>query len=68
MVLNSSARNPARRVLVAELWNRNSRVFYDKEEYVKLLQGALDHLFPKCIREANNETSLHEVLLRKKDY
>lgn len=50
VVLNSSARNPVRRVLAAELSKSGSKVFYDKEEYVKLLQRAFDNMFPPCVR------------------
>nr|MDO8134581.1 DNA polymerase domain-containing protein [Candidatus Njordarchaeum guaymaensis] len=68
VVLNSSARNPARRVLAAELRNRDSSIFYDKEEYVKLLQRAFDNMFPKYIRETNDEKSMPEELLHEVAY
>jgi DNA polymerase elongation subunit (family B) len=50
VVLNSGARNPARRVLAAELL-RDSDTFYDKEEYVRLLRRAFDNMFPPLLKE-----------------
>lgn len=51
VVLNSSARNPIRRVIAAELSKHGSKTLYDKEEYVKLLRKAFDHLFPQIIEK-----------------
>lgn len=50
VILNSSARNPARRVLAAELLERDPNTLYDKEEYTKLLQRAFDNMFPPYIQ------------------
>ncbi len=55
VVLKSGARNPARRVLAAELSKRGSKIFYDKEEYVKLLRRAFDNMFPPCVQMSNEE-------------
>jgi DNA polymerase-2 len=68
LVLNSNARNPARRILAAELRISKSSIFYDKEEYVKLLQRAFDNMFPKCIRETDDETSTSRELLQETAY
>jgi DNA polymerase-2 len=57
LVLNSSAKNPARRVIAAELRKRESSILYDKEEYVKLLQRAFDGMFPRCIEQISGDAS-----------
>ena len=54
IVVNSGAKNPARRVIAAELSKRGLGIAYDKEEYVKLLQRAFDSLFPVKIRGGSN--------------
>jgi len=58
VILNSSARNPARRVLAAELLERDSNTFYDKEEYTKLLQRAFDNMFPPYIQEMDRKSHI----------
>jgi DNA polymerase-2 len=64
VVLNSGARNPFRRVIAADLSKHDSRVYYDKEEYVKLLQRAFDNLFPPNVRRANIEANVIRPLAR----
>jgi DNA polymerase-2 len=49
ILLNSGARNPVRRILAAGLSDRDSKTFYNKREYVKLLQRAFDNLLPPMI-------------------
>jgi hypothetical protein len=58
VVLNSGARNPFRRVLAAELSKHGSKVSYDKEEYVKLLQRAFDNMFPPNVWRASKESNV----------
>ena len=58
VILNSSARNPARRVLAAELLERDPNTLYDKEEYTKLLQRAFDNMFPPHIRELDRKSRI----------
>jgi DNA polymerase elongation subunit (family B) len=58
VILNSGARNPFRRVLAADLSKHDSKVLYDKEEYVKLLQRAFDNMFPPNIQRVKKETSV----------
>ncbi|MFX1362932.1 MAG: DNA polymerase domain-containing protein, partial [Promethearchaeota archaeon] len=58
VILNSSARNPARRVLAAELLGRDSNTLYDKEEYTKLLQRAFDNMFPPYIQEIDRKSHI----------
>jgi DNA polymerase-2 len=55
VILNSGARNPFRRVLAAELPKHDSKVPYDKEEYVKLLQRAFDNMFPPNVLRVSKE-------------
>nr|MDO8100752.1 DNA polymerase domain-containing protein [Candidatus Njordarchaeota archaeon] len=58
ILLNSSARNPVRRVLAAELLKRGSKTFYDKGEYVKLLQRAFDSMFPPRTDQTSGDGSI----------
>jgi len=67
-VLNSSARNPARRVIAAKLRNLDSSASYDKDEYVKLSQRAFHNMFPKCIREIDNKKSMPGELVQETAY
>jgi DNA polymerase elongation subunit (family B) len=60
LVLNSRARNPARRVIAAELSKPDSKTPYDKEEYVKLLKRAFDNMFPPCIRPDREASALQK--------
>jgi hypothetical protein len=49
----------------AELRICGLSILYSKEEYVNLLQGEFGNMFPKCIKVANDETSLVEELLQE---